>query len=240
MVMRQFSRSILLPFIVLVGAWASLYAQTPIRLGVNTGVNFANLSLPNNDPYENSKSYHFGLLIGGVAEFGITDDHVWYIQIEPRYIQEGMKVRDAFNITYYPEGPGGASDVTGDADYKLDFLEIPVLFEAKFGTADFKPFVFAGPDIGFLISAKYEGPGYDPQSLVQAKLVSLDIRDRIEGGQFSLDLGGGVEHQVSRRFALVGSARYRLGVTNLYELGFDSYPMKSYGIQIVVGALFDL
>lgn len=77
-------------------------------------------------------------MFGGVAEIGIAKG--FFVQLEPMYVQKGFKL----------EGTGGK------ATFKADFLAIPVLAKAKFDLpgSQVKPYVFAGPNIGFKLSSK--------------------------------------------------------------------------------------
>ena len=220
--------------LICVFLWVSpvAYTQVPVRLGVDAGINFANQSLSNN-PYGDSKTSRLGFLFGGLAEIGIAN--IWSIQAEPRYIQKGWKVPDAFSIT----GPSGPEIIgTADLVYKLDYLEIPVLLKAKFGIADFKPFVFGGPNIGFLLSAIGEGAGYDVQS---QRRISLDVKDNYKSVDLSVDLGAGAEYQFSQNICLISDARYSLGFNNLNNKSSSSGDaIKSYGIQILAGVLLSM
>ena len=72
-----------------------------------------------------------------------------------------------------------------DVKLKIDQVQIPLLFKAKFapmGTAA-RPFVSFGPAIGFTTSAKIEAEGFPDE----------DIKDDVETVDFSGIVGVGVE-----------------------------------------------
>ncbi|MBI1807453.1 MAG: PorT family protein [Ignavibacteria bacterium] len=204
----------------------SAHSQVPVRLGIDAGINFANQSLSWGDGYP--QSYRFGLIIGGLAEIGISD--LLYVQAEPRYIQGGTNIQGTYNVST-PEG-----QVTMEVDYKLACLEVPLLLKAKLGTADFKPVAFIGPNVGFLLSAIYQSKDHEIQGLDTRH--GLDIKDRYKSVNVSLDVGGGVEYRISKTISLTGNARYSLGLNNISTS--SEYTTKLNGIQITLGTLFNL
>ena len=94
-----------------------------LGLGLQGGVNFANVSAPTNI----STSSVTGLMIGMNVEMRLTDDIA--IQPELMYVQRGIKYTDI-------------SGAAVTAHY--DALEIPVLLKIKF-LEGVRPYVFAGP-----------------------------------------------------------------------------------------------
>ncbi|MBI1805060.1 MAG: PorT family protein [Ignavibacteriae bacterium] len=228
--------------VVLLWPWDPVYPQFPIRLGVDTGINLANQSF-SHDPF-NPKVSRSGVIIGGLAEIGISD--LWCVQVEPRYIQKGMK-ETGFVITGNDPTPLSTTNLV----FKLDYLEIPVLLKATLGRDNFRPIVFAGPNVGFLLSAKNEWERYDAQQqgIIPA---SIDVTERYNSIDLSLDFGVGGEYQISPSVSLLADARYSLGLIDLNNIHVINYlacpscpyigisTIKSYGIQILVGTLFSL
>ena len=231
--MKRYINSFIVAAFLLLLASRFACSQTSVRLGADIGMNFANQSLSYAQPSGIPNSSRVGLTVGGIAELCISD--LLYIQAEPRYIQKGMK-ETGFAITINDPNPVGYADLV----FKLDYLEIPVLVKAKFGTTDFKPFVFAGPNIGFLLSAKRDLEGYDVEQVGLQK--SFDAKDNYKSLDVSLDLGGGGEYQLATKVSLLATARYSLGLTavNNETNSAPGTTIKSYGIQILIGALFNL
>jgi outer membrane protein with beta-barrel domain len=228
--------------LVLLWGWDPAYPQVTIRLGVDAGLNFANQSFSNDPIYP--KRFRTGVMIGGLAEIGISD--LWYLQLEPRYIQKGMK-ETGIIITGNDPTPLGTTDLV----YKFDYLEIPVLLKARLGGGHFKPLVFAGPNIGFLISAKRGEAIYDFQ---QSRITQQDI-DVAFGHNtvdLSIDLGAGGEYEISSTVSLLANVRYSMGLSDLNSIHVINYlacqdcphppisAIKSYGIQVLVGTLLRL
>jgi len=91
-----------------------------------------------------------------------------------------------------------------------NFLVVPLLAKIKFDSPVVKPFLLAGPAIGF----KVEG----------AATKTFD---------FSLDAGGGVEFDVAPTIGLLVEARYSFGLVNVNALGGST--VKTRGIYILAG-----
>lgn len=194
-------------------------AQGGLSLGLKAGLNIANASIDPENLYGAgvSKGSRTGFMVGGVAEFGLSP--MIFIQVEPMYAQKGTKY----------EGGGGT------ATFKLDYLEIPILFKAKFTAGDaVKPYVFAGPNVGINLASKIttEGGGITQDT---------DIKDSLKTVDFGIDFGAGAEFKVAPKIAITGDVRYSLGLANIDNSSSPGAPsIKPNGFQILVGVLFRL
>ena len=211
------------------------FGQMPIRLGFVGGLNIANQSY-SVSPFGlalDAKASRIAVIVGGVVELGISN--LWYLQLEPRYVQKGSKYGD-FAIT----GAGGPTVLgTSSLIIKLDYIEIPILLKAKFGDGDFRPFVLAGPSTGFNIAANLDVPGSGVSS--QSQVTTNDIKDQTELIDVAIDLGVGAEYQFGSTIALLANVRYSFGLTNIAKNQLASTgTMRSTGLQLLVGALFNL
>jgi hypothetical protein len=161
----------------IVAACATLAAQAQdIKFGVKGGLNVASLS----DVNGSSKiSGH----IGGFANFKFTN---WAIQ--PELLFSGQ----------------GAQDVgLTDAKWALSYINIPVLFQYYFIPQFYAE---AGPQMGFLLSAKSKDEG-----------VSVDIKDAFKTVDIGTAIGAGYKFPIG-----VGVyARYNFGFTDLVDGGVD-------------------
>jgi hypothetical protein len=204
----------LLAVLFLLGFAVNAFAQRPISLGLRGGVNFASDAFTGITPTPDVSS-RTGFGFGGVAEMGLSD--LIYLQAEPRYIQKGTKISFAGQ--------------TFSWTLKVDYFEIPVSLLAKFGAGAVKPYIFAGPTISFLLSAKTESDSI------------RDIKDQTESNEFSLDVGAGVAFTVAPKTSLTGDVRYSLGLTKLNKPSsdpLDTSTWKSRDIKVFVGLLFTL
>jgi opacity protein-like surface antigen len=185
-------------------------AQTKFSLGVNVGPNFANLKT---DP-DLSWDSRFGFIIGADAEFMFSD--MWGLQAGVEYIMKGAE------YTFLNE----------TVTIKLSDISIPIYVKVKFpldGSA-FKPFLFAGPQIGFITSAEIEGGG-----------TTQDVKDQFESMDFALDFGAGGQYALNPKTAIFASLGYSLGLVNIVKLDVgEEGSMKTTGFQILVGVRFQL
>ena len=189
-----------------------LPAGAQIHLGVLGGLNLANINI---DPWEEEEDWSsrtaFGF--GGVFDYGLSEHTV--LTLEPMYLQKGA--------TLDFQG--------GDAEFKVAYLEVPVMFKYVFGAAGIRPYVMAGPTIGFNLSAEGE-TRWDGESETE------DIKDETKSIDFGLGFGGGIYMPAGNNFIFV-EARYALGLTNINDDPDNpDIDIKTKGIQIFAGITF--
>lgn len=211
----------LLGIICIVG---SARAQGSIRVGMDGGLNFAKDYFSDN---QSTYRVRTGVVAGGIIDLGISD--LWHLQLEPRYIQSGRK--ESWVITGDDPTPLAIADLV----FKLDYLEIPLLLEAKMGAANIKPVLFAGPNIGFLLSGKADWDGVDVRQFGFPQ--SSDVKDDYKSVNFSVDLGAGGEYRISEAISLLANVRFSSGLVHIRKEGLN---INSSGIQILAGFLYDL
>jgi hypothetical protein len=121
------------------------------------------------------------------------------------------------HLKYPLYGPRG--DLAGwhctELNWKFTYLTIPVLARATLGDCRTKPYIKIGPEVGILLSAKYERPGY-PQYGEMDERVEEDVKDAITSVDFSLFLAGGVRFAVGSKVLLV-ELSYSHGLTDVYD-----------------------
>jgi opacity protein-like surface antigen len=185
-------------------------AQTKISLGLGVGPNFASLTT---DP-DLSWDSRFGFIIGADVELMFSE--MWGLQAGAEYIMKGAE------YTFLGE----------TLTMKLSYISIPVYAKVKFsldGSA-FKPFLFAGPQIGFITSAEIEAGG-----------TSQDVKDQFESTDFALDFGAGGEYALNPKTAIFASLGYSLGLSNIAKLDAgEEGSIKTTGFQILVGVRLSL
>lgn len=222
----------LLPAVVLLMFFSSTtFAQLPFKLGVRAGLNLANLSFDPDLPSGVDKSSHTGFKFGAMAELGFIP--MFAIQIEPMYVQGGAELSG-------PLFNDGFQLVNGKITYKLSYLEIPILLKLKIPTpGGIRPYVFAGPNIGILLSSNEtdEPNGYQSSD--------MDFKDYTSSTNFGIDFGAGVGFDIAPLITLLIDGRYSLGLTNVLndkgkQLLNSDQTVKNRGIQIVAGLMFGL
>ena len=210
------------PFLVFTMMCATFLsnAQVNVSLGLKGGPNFATASLDPESEFldpGDSKSSVTRFVVGGAVQIGFPGPVS--IQAEPMYTQKGFKI----------EGQGF------EAKVKVDYITIPVLVKAKFGTSSVKPYLFAGPNIGIQLSSEVvaEGGGQSQTTDIDSITSSTD---------FAIDFGGGAEFEVAPMVSITADARYSLGLSNIVDVttqpGATEPSAKSRGFQILVGVLF--
>lgn len=151
-------------------------AQSRAEFGVKGGLNYSTFN--NTDNVE----YRTGALAGLFATFPVPNSPV-DIQPEFLYTQYGANIEDS------------------DGEFKVSYLQIPVLAKFSFGELDAstRPNVFFGPYIGFNVDAELSNPD-----------IAIDAEDYFENTDAGVVVGAGVD--VSQfNFAL----RYTAGLTNV-------------------------
>ncbi|QNK78417.1 porin family protein [Winogradskyella undariae] len=194
-------KKLLLITAVAVLGFSNVNAQE-VTFGAKAGVNFATLGGDTED-LDGLTSFH----VGGVAEISFSEK--FSVQPELLYSAQGA----SFEESGYEE------------TLKYDYLNLPIM--AKYYVAEGFS-VEAGPQIGFLLSSKYEME-YDGES----EEVDNDDASSID---FGLNFGLGYKMDNGLNF----SARYNLGLSNVYD-GEDSddYSVQNNVFQVSVGYFFN-
>lgn len=219
-------KKVLLPILslLLILTFSNINAQTHFAVGARAGLNIANLSFDPDLPSGVTKTSRTGFLFGGLAEIGFTP--MIAIQFEPMFVT----------------GAGSELSATGGkSTLKLSYFEFPILFKFKVPVSGpVMPYVFAGPNIGFVTSSKE----VDEITGVPNGTSETDLKDFVTSTNFALDFGAGAGFAVTPLTVIVLDVRYSLGLTNALNdkgkqsVGFNS--VKSTGFQIVAGVMFGL
>ena len=169
-----------------------------VKFGAKAGLNLANISGGGTDTNVRTSFY-----VGGLAEFGISDK--FFIQPELVYSSQGF-----------------INKSNTDFSVQLDYLNLPIM--AKYMVAEGFS-LQAGPQIGFLLSAKNKTPEG-----------SSDIKENLSKVDFSLGLGVG--YDINENFNI--GFRYNLGLSkiNKESAPSGSSDIKNSVFQIGVGYTF--
>lgn len=140
------------------------YAQLTrnnFSIGPRAGVNFSNVNHPD------EAKVLTGFLAGVTSTYSINESSG--ITVDVLYSGEGFKI--------------------GKEEMNLNYLRIPVLYNVFFGQLgeSFRPKVFAGPQAGFLLSAKAGG---------------MDFKNEIKNFAFGIGAGVGFNYQLRDRMWL--------------------------------------
>ncbi len=191
-----------------------LPANAQVNLGFLGGLNLANISVdPPMEGIELSNRIVFA--VGGVFDYRFNK--YFTLRLEPMYLQKGVKFET-------DEAPGGV-----DYKFKSAYLEIPMMMTYTFVIQRIKPYLIAGPTIGFCLSAK-KYISWDSQHS------DIDIKEDTESIDFGLGLGAGLSVPIGSNSIFL-EARYVFGLTNINEEPSDPV-VKNKGIQIFAGLTF--
>lgn len=202
-----------------------------VKFGVKAGVNFANVN-GNIGVYginfTDAKS-KVGFHVGGLAEIMLSEKFA--IQPELLFSNQGFKSTQ----------PSEIDERNKEYNISLNYINLPIM--AKFFPIE-NLSIEAGPQVGFLISAKDEAndeynafnPG-DPDNVKSKELYkNLD---------FGMNIGAGYKMDNGIYF----QARYNIGLTKVdnedyykdefgSDFGFLSFSRKNRVVQLSVGYMF--
>ena len=189
------------------------------RFGLMGGLNLANLSNPDLE-FDNLTAFGFG----GVFELALGNNFA--LCLEPMYLQKGASL-DFMGIS--------------EIDFKLAYLEMPLLFKVPFSTSPTKPYVIGGPTIGYLLSSNLE------VTVLGVKVIDEDVKEETKNLDYGVIIGAGVSFQMGNTSVFV-EARYALGLVDVSDLEEEDIEedvpnleeLKTKGIHIMAGVTFPL
>ncbi|UQD56280.1 porin family protein [Flavobacterium sp. K5-23] len=172
-----------------------------MSFGVKAGLNVSSINNIDEDGVDSNSL--IGFHVGFFGEFMVSDKFA--IQPELLYSTQGVEL-----------------EFLGEkGDLKLDYINIPVL--GKYYVSDAFS-LEAGPQIGFLVSAKANSGG-----------VEEDVKDELKSTDVSLAFGA--NYTISKNIMI--GARYNLGLTRLQEnLSPGEKDFKNSVFQISLGYKF--
>lgn len=209
-------------FLTLSALCMTLPASAQHRIGMAGGLNLARFDTEIT-PSEKLSNYT-GIGLGGILDLHLANNVT--LRLQPMYLQKGAKLE---------------SDELPDLEFKfkLSYVELPVLLKLALGKGASRPYLLAGPAVGFLSSAKIAVKASGtPEVAVDAKEFFKDI-------DFNLAFGAGLSFAAGKN-VIFFEGRYALGIANIAENVTDEEGavvegnVKTRGIQIMAGVLFPL
>lgn len=149
-----------------------------VNFGVKGGLNFYNISNDNSSKYDMKTGIHLGVL-----------GHI--------HLDKSIAVQP--ELVYSSQG---AKYTAGGIDYKLKlgYINLPVMLQYMFNNG-FR--LEAGPQVGFLVSAKTEGDNK-----------TVDVKSGYKTVEFGVGLGAGY---IKPSTGLGVGLRYNAGLSNINE-----------------------
>jgi hypothetical protein len=201
-------------------ASASLaHAQTIIP---RAGITISNLAADRFiGEMENKIQSRSGFVIGAACNLpvGTVGKGIFSVQPEITFIQKGFKV-DASGQFF---GSESFYTINTHQEYKINYLEFPVLAKLAFGTDKIRFTINAGPSIGFGLGGKFkstmhvtDGADYDENTKADGKIYFYHS-EKLNSAEFdhNVDFGlqGGAGIILLDRLAF--DIRYGMSLTNL-------------------------
>jgi len=182
-------------------------------VGPLLGVNLGNASYEvGGDDVKTSLLTRFAF--GARAEFGVTTP--FSLLLEPMYLQRGATAKTDIGL-------GNTIDV----DFRMNYLELPILAKAKFGSMKAHGYVFAGPSLGIFLNGEAEAEGHTEKA------------DSISTFNLSGDIGVGGSYQLQEFIYLNADVRYSMGFLNANDSS-DPVKWKNRDIRFQLCVLFHL
>ncbi len=193
-------------------------------LGVRGGLGITNEATP---AYTNfTVGSRAGFLLGGQLDYWFTSTVA--ISAQALYDQKGDQLTGISPDNGYPETD----------DFVLNYLEVPILAKVALGSGGVKPYLFAGPSFGFLLSATdhqvQTALGYDQ---------TVDVSPNFNTFDASLLFGAGVSYDLTPGGTqLFADAGYALGLVNVENTTNTqtNETLSSRDVRIAAGVMFPM
>jgi hypothetical protein len=176
--------------------------STKVRFGLAAGVNLAKFQF-SNPPAGTTWTPTMKTSMYGGGFVNIPIGHMFRIQPGVFYSGLGSKIR-----TVTTTSVGGASVTTSSlAEQDLHYITVPITLQIVPGNSGF--FIEAGPQVGFLITAKVEDQTQGGSGTSTFNKASFD--------KFDVGLHGGLGYIT--RIGLGFEAKYMAGLANVFDDG---------------------
>jgi len=203
-------KAIILGIIIAASSFTT-YSQSKLSLGFEAGLNIANANQTPSTSFGSKTCF----IVGALLDAPITPT----FSIAPglRFITKGNSY----------------SGADGVASNSLSVIEIDALAKVKFPMTDIKPYIFAGPNVGFIMSASYS------QTPTGGTSSTTDTSPNFETIDFGIMFGGGLDFKLTPTMDMFGQVGYSLGLSNIQKNNPAS-TTKTTGIQFTTGLKFKL
>ena len=220
-----------------------------IKFGAKAGLNLSTIkvTLPSQDGEivkNPDNKMTVGFHIGGFAEIGITEK--FSFQPELLFSTQGVRFESSDSYSSNFGGFTYSNSFVSKTTTKTSYINLPLL--AKFKATE-KLFFVAGPQLGFLMSAKQSYTSTNTSNnngtitTNNKSEDNIDVKKEFKGFNFAFDLGAGYFFTDN----IFAEARYNIGLSNDAKaetetnngVEYKYEPVaKSSSIQISVGYKF--
>lgn len=209
---------------ILMGSSIIMKAQT-LTVGPKAGVNITSLS--NLDDIKSRAGFTAGgfLVYSFVQNFGIG--------LDAMYSMEGAKYEYNFG--------SGEDQLRLKNKLDLNYLRfnVPLTYFFRLKPDNFRPKIYAGPSIAFLMSAKSKtevvsNPANSPVEMDENSTVTSDYK----GTDFGALIGTGFNYRLAEATWLNFDVAYHIGATDIPKDADHDDPIKNRGLSLTAGVGF--
>lgn len=224
--------------LLLLGAITFCYSQVQaqhIKIGPEIGINWTKFNVDQPGIDQDDYKSLAGLKIGGIAD--IRFDRMFSIQPGLFFSQKGSKEK-------YTDF-GGATNTYHNNKIRVNYLEIPLNFQLRFGhpyRGQF--FIGAGPYLAFAVGGEIttkttvrDDDGFTIDASNDSYDLEIgddDFNDDVKGTDAGLNLNLGF--MAPRGFFIRGNAG--IGLSNILPGGDDDYSVRNLSAGLSIGFLF--
>jgi hypothetical protein len=112
-------------------------------------------------------------------------------------------------------------------NYKLTYIEAPLLLKISPLPGPFSPVIFAGGYVSLLLNAK-------GVSMIGGEELTEDMKEFFEKNDYGLVFGGGLEFKLAV-VKLIVEGRYTMGMVNIMKDVGEGAAIKNKGFSVMVG-----
>lgn len=190
-----------------------------MSFGPRIGIGYSGLSYSSSHIL--NREGHVQEMVSGIAagfEFDFWLSDMFAIAPHLLYIERGGDRR-------YTDF-GGTDDQTISS---VNYFEIPIYAKFQIGSRSFRPYVFAGPAVGLLVSGGEKSYKLGTQTGVRGK-------ESFRSSDFYANVGFGISYRLDDEIEAILDGTYSLGLSDVIS---DEYvKAKSVNIRMMAGMLF--
>jgi len=210
---------------VLILFTASAFTSDFTGAGVKVGLNMSSINDDDIDIIVGTgfdTKTRMGFTGGGFAEYSFIPE--FSMEAEVLLSMKGSKMENEAGDEY---------------ELKLTYIEIPILVKLNFPMeGKLSPNFYAGPALGFLLSAKGPYPNEEDEEVIEE---DVDIKDYMNTIDYGVVMGVGFEYQMDNG-SILFDLRYNLGLSKIGDgepLDLQTDPdWKNNSISFMVGYSF--
>jgi opacity protein-like surface antigen len=186
-------------------------AHAQLSIIPKAGVNFSTIS---NHNFFTNRSSLTGFTAGVGLNYSLSGDNFLSVQPELLYSQKGFSAEG--NIV---------NVINFEGDYRLNYLELPLLVKVGFGSDALTAYLNAGPSVSYLLGGRINGRG----NILGIGLLGTNYNEKIRFTEnpsltnlndldanridFGLSFGGGIGYNIAANSSIFVDVRYNLGLS---------------------------